>query len=52
MIGKAQTDPERLERHRRRADSYNAITLEDIKQLAAQVFNPENSVTFHVLPEK
>ena len=52
VIGKAQTDPERLERHRRRADSYNAITLDDIKQVAAQVFNPANSVTFHVLPEK
>ena len=51
VIREAQTDPERLERHRRREESYAAITLDDIKSLAAEIFVPERSVTYHVVPE-
>jgi len=51
VIREAQTDPERLDRHRRRADSYGSITLDDIKTLAAEIFVPSRSVTYHVIPE-
>ncbi len=51
VISESQSDPERLERHRRRQDSYDRIALDDIKALASEIFDPAKSVTFHVVPE-
>ncbi len=51
VIGEAQSDPERVERHRRRATAYESITLDEVKALAANIFEPSASMTFHVVPE-
>ena len=51
LIDEAQSDPVPLERHRTRQDMYEAMTLDDIKTRAATLFDPDTSVTFHILPE-
>ena len=52
VINEAQTDPDRLERHRSRAEMYQNMTISDLKQLAQSVFVSENAYRVQILPEK
>ena len=52
VIREAQSDPERLERHRSRAEMYQNMTVSDLKGLAQSVFVSENAYRVQILPEK
>ena len=52
IIARSQNDPEVMERHRRRHDAYQNMTVEDIKPLAKGIFVKNNAVTYHILPEE
>lgn len=52
IISAAQFDPERLDRHRSRDEAYQNMTVEDLKPLAAKVFNPDAVYKVQILPEK
>ena len=52
VIGRAQTDPERTERHRSRHQMYQNMTVDDLKPLAAQVFDPDKAYRVQILPIK
>ncbi len=52
IIAQSQTDVERLERHRRRHNAYQNMTLDDVKAVAKQVFQRKNAVSYHILPQE
>ncbi len=52
VIGEAQTDPERAERHRTRYSMYQNMTVDDLRLLAAEVFDPNKAYRVQILPEK
>ena len=52
VIGEAQSDPERAERHRTRHEMYQNMTVEDLKPLAAQIFDPDKAYRVQILPAK
>ena len=52
VISEAQTDPERVERHRTRSQTYQNMTVEDLKPLANQIFDPKKAYRVQILPEK
>ena len=52
VISSAQTDEEPLNRHRSRAEAYQTMTVEDIKPLAAEIFDPGKVYKVQILPEK
>lgn len=52
VISESQSDSERLDRHRSRAEMYQNMTVSDLKQLAQSVFVAENAYRVQILPEK
>ena len=50
IIGRSQSDPEAMARHRRRYDAYQNMTIEDVKGIAKSVFARENAVSYHIVP--
>lgn len=50
IIARSQTDPEIVERHRRRHDAYQNMTLEEVKALGKKVFDRQNAVIYHIVP--
>lgn len=50
IIARSQTDPEIVERHRRRHDAYQDMKLEDVKVLGKSVFNRDKAVVYHIVP--
>ncbi len=50
IISRSQNDPERLERHRRRHDAYQNMTVDDVKAIAKDVLKRENAVSYHIVP--
>jgi len=52
IISEAQTDPERLDRHRSRTGAYQNMTLEDLKPLAKTLFDPKTAYRVQILPEQ
>lgn len=51
LIERAQSDPDALERHRSRVQTYEAVTLADIADMASTQFAPDQSLTIYILPE-
>jgi zinc protease len=51
VIAEAQTDQERLERHRSRSEAYQSMTVGDLKTRAAGLFDPKSAYRVQVLPE-
>jgi len=51
VLSRAQTDEGPVERFRTRDDTYQTMTLEDLKPVGEQVFIPENAVEIQILPE-
>lgn len=51
VLSQAQTDPEPVARFRTREETYQNMTLEDLKPVAKQVFEPKNSIEIQILPE-
>ena len=52
VLSRAQTDPEPVARFRTRDAAYQNMTVEDIKPVAKQVFNPANALEIQILPEE
>ncbi len=52
VLSQAQTDPEPIARFRTRDDTYQNMTVDDLKPIAKQVFNPAKAVEIQILPEK
>ena len=52
VISEAQGDPERLDRHRARSETYQNMTVEDLKPLAADVFEQSRAYRVQILPGK
>jgi len=52
IINRAQTDTERLERHRSRAEAYQNMTVDDLKPLAKTIFDQQKAYRVQILPEK
>ena len=52
VLSQAQTDPEPVARFRTREDTYQNMTLDDLKPIAKQVFNPADALEIQILPEK
>ena len=52
VISEAQSDPERLERHRSRYEAYQNMTVEDLQGLAKTLFDPKKTYRIQVLPEQ
>lgn len=52
LVTTAQTRPQRLDDHRTRVEGYEAITLEELKQVAAQYLHRENAYRIEILPRK
>ena len=52
VISEAQGDKERLDRHRTRLEMYQTMTVEDLKPLAADVFDKSKAYRVQILPEK
>lgn len=50
IIARSQSDPETLERHRRRHDAYQDMVLDDVKPLGKSVLKRDTAVVFHVVP--
>ncbi|MEP4052313.1 MAG: insulinase family protein [Litorimonas sp.] len=51
VLSQAQTDPEPIARFRTREATYQNMTVEDMKPIAEQVFNPLNALEIQILPE-
>lgn len=51
VISEAQTDAERLERHRSRTEAYQNMTVEDLKARAKGLFDPQSAYRVQILPE-
>ena len=52
VLSQAQTDPEPIARFRTREATYQNMTVEDMKPIAKQVFNPLNALEIQILPEQ
>jgi len=52
VISEAQSDPERLERHRSRHDAYQNMTVEELQSLAKTLFDPKAAYRVQILPEQ
>ncbi len=52
LTARAQTDPQRIDRFFAYPDILNAVTLEDLKAAAIQYLQPEDAVTFLVVPSE
>lgn len=52
VIGEAQTDPERLDRHRRRTTLYRNMKLDDVIRRGESLFENSKSITLYILPEE
>ena len=52
IISEAQTDPERLDRHRSRSEAYQNMTVGELKSLAKTLFDPKDAYRVQVLPEQ
>lgn len=51
VLSEAQTDMETIKRFRTRDTAYQNMTVEDIKPVARQVFEPSKSLEIQILPE-
>ena len=51
VLSQAQTDPEPVVRFRTRDDAYQNMTVEDMKPVAKQVFNPAKALEIQILPK-
>jgi len=52
IMENAQTDPDRLERHRKRKAVYTSITPEQLQQLARQYLSPDKTLVVKVVSDK
>ena len=52
VVSEAQTDPERLERHRSRTQAYQNMTVEELQSLAKTLFDPKTAYRVQILPEE
>ena len=52
VLSRAQTDEGPVERFRTREETYQSMTLEDLKPVAEQVFMPKDSIEIQILPAK
>ena len=52
VISEAQSDPERLDRHRSRYEAYQNMTVQELQTLAKTLFNPRDTYRIQVLPEQ
>jgi zinc protease len=52
IASEAQTDPEKLERHRKRKAVYASVTPEQLQQLARQYLSPEKRLVVKVVSDK
>ena len=52
VVSRAQTDEGPVERFRTREETYQSMTLEDLKPVAEQVFMPKDSIEIQILPAK
>ena len=52
VISEAQSDPERLDRHRSRHEAYQNMTIKELQSLAATLFDPKDAYRVLVLPEQ
>lgn len=52
VLSQSQTDAEPVERFRTREETYQNMTLEDLKPVAKQVFVPKNAVEIQILPDE
>lgn len=52
IISEAQSDPQRLDRHRSRYEAYQNMTVEDLKSLAETLFDPKDAYRVQILPEQ
>jgi len=52
VISEAQSDPERLDRHRSRYEAYQNMTVKELQSLAATLFDPKEAYRVQVLPEQ
>lgn len=51
VISEAQTDEERLARHRSRNDAYQNMTVEALRERSQSLFNPKAAYRVQILPE-
>ena len=51
VLSQAQTDEESVARFRTREETYQNMTLDDLKPIAKQVFVPKTAVEIQILPE-
>jgi len=51
VISEAQTDQERLLRHRSRSETYQTMTVDDLKARAQSLFDPKTAYRVQILPE-
>jgi len=52
VLSRAQTDEGPVARFRTRDETYQSMTLEDLKPVAKQLFTPKDAVEIQILPEK
>ena len=52
LVDEAQTDGERIERHRRRKAAYAAVTPGELQNLAAQYLTPQRKLVVHIVSEQ
>lgn len=51
VIDNAQTRPDTLDSHRTRDETYQSMTAADLSAVAAELFDPDKAVRFHIMPE-
>ncbi len=51
IISRSQTDPEIVDRHRRRDAAYREMTFEDVIAVAPSIFDRSDAVVYHIVPE-
>ena len=52
VISEAQSDPERLDRHRSRYEAYQNMTVQELQTLAKALFDPKDAYRVQVLPQQ
>ena len=52
IISESQSDPESLERHRSRYETYQNMTVKDLQLIAKTLFDPKTAYRVQVLPER
>jgi len=52
IASEAQTDPDQLERHRKRRAVYSSVTPEELRQLARQYLSPDKTLVVKVVSDK